>query len=402
MPLTPISAATIASASAPHGVRPFRIDVDEEVLADLRRRLARARRPPAPWLDDWQKGTSRRYLDELRDHWRRRYDWRAEEARLNATPQFIASVDDEQLHFVHVRSGRPNATPILLLHGWPDSFDRYRHVVPQLAEADRHAASFDVVVPSLPGFAFTGALRRTSRVQPNRYAAELLWRLMTEVLGYRRFAVAGGDGGGVLAQLMAIHHPSSIVGLHLTDLGWQATSIDPSTLHGAEKRYVEGAAKQFMADGAYAAVQSTYPRSLAASLTDSPVGLASWIVDRFHSWADGELDQRFGKDTILTDVMLYWVTGTIGSSMRRYFDETRSPSLTPGDRVDRPVALAWFPREIGGIPPRSFAERTLNVHRWTEMQRGGHLGAMEEPELYARDVRAFFESIEPASGEVAT
>jgi pimeloyl-ACP methyl ester carboxylesterase len=256
------------------------------------------------------------------------------------------------------------------------------------------------VVPSLPGFAFTGPVHGPGQEQPMRHTAKLIWRLMTEVLGYRRFAVAGGDGGSALAQLLAIDHPDAVAGIHLTDLGWHATRVDPSSLPAVERKYLQDSGKQVMADSAYVLVQTTRPRSLAA-LNDSPVGLASWILDRFHSWSDGELESRFTKDDLLTNIMLYWVTETIGSSMLGYLGEARSPSLTAADHVDRPVALALFPKDIGGIPPRSFAERTLNVQRWTEMPRGGHFAAWEEPELFARDVVEFFRPMRAASASAS-
>lgn len=204
--------------------------------------------------------------------------------------------------------------------------------------------------------------------------------------------MVGGDGGSVIAQILAIDHPESVVGIHLTDLGWHVSNVDPSTLTKPEQKYLEASTKHFMADGAYAMVQTTRPRSLAPALNDSPVALASWIVDRFHSWSDsdGDIEKSFSKDDLLTNIMLYWVTQTIGSSMFNYYAEARSLSLTPANHVDRPVGLALFPKDIGGIPPRTFAERTLNVQRWTEMPRGSHFAALEEPELFARDVVEFF------------
>jgi pimeloyl-ACP methyl ester carboxylesterase len=218
---------------------------------------------------------------------------------------------------------------------------------------------------------------------------------MTEVLGYRRFAVAGGDGGSALAQILAIDHPESVVGIHLTDLGWHTANVDSTTLSKAEQAYLAAGKKVFMADMAYAMVQATRPKSLAPALTDSPAGLAAWIVDRFHSWCDcaGDIERSFTKDELLTNIMIYWITRTIGSSMATYRADTVSPSLTTADHVDVPVGLALFPKEPGGIPPRSFAERTLNVQRWTEMPRGSHFAALEEPVLFATDVSAFFREL---------
>jgi pimeloyl-ACP methyl ester carboxylesterase len=351
------------------------------VLSDLVRRLHRTRWTSLAQGDAWGFGTSRPYLEQLLAYWSSGYSWRREEAQLNQLPQFTLDVDGAPVHFVHQPGASPQSLPLLLLHGWPDSFHRFHKVIPGLSGA------FDLVVPSLPGFGFTGRIARPSAEQPNRYNAHVLWRLMAE-LGYPRFAVAGGDGGSVLAQLIAIDHPECVVGLHLTDLGWHAGTVDPSTLPRHENKYVDALKQVFMTDGAYAALQASKPASLAPALTDSPSGLAAWIVDRFHSWCE-DLDGTITKDELLTNIMIYWVTRTIGPAMDTYRADAASPSLTPADRVEVPVALALFPGDIGGIPPRSFAERTLNVQRWTEMPRGGHFAALEEPELYADDIAAF-------------
>jgi microsomal epoxide hydrolase len=373
-------------ASEIRRVRPFHVRVDPSVLDDLQRRLARTRWTERPELD-WRHGTDPEYLRALIEHWRSGYDWRREEAALDRLPQYVADFDQTSLHFVHLPSAAPTTIPLLLLHGWPDSFHRYHAVAPILA-----SAGFDVVIPSLPGFAFTPALRPAPAAQPLRHVARLLRDLMVDVLGYPRFGVVGGDTGGAIAQILAIDDPDRVVGVHLTELGWHATTTTAS-LSWSERRYVRRVKQRFAKDGAYAMVQTTQPRSLAASLADSPVGLASWIVDRFHAWSDGDLDARFGKDALLTNIMLYWITQSIGSSIFTYFAESRSPSLTPEDRVEVPVGLALFPRDSGGVPPRRFAERTLAISHWTEMPRGGHFAALEEPELFARDVLAFFLSL---------
>ncbi|HEY2900538.1 MAG TPA: epoxide hydrolase [Polyangia bacterium] len=388
--------------------KPFRIQVEQAVLDDLFARLRRTRWTTVADPVAWQAGTSARYLRDLVDHWLTRYDWRAEEAKLNALPQFMADVAGASLHFVHVQGRGARRTPLLLLHGWPDSFHRFHKVIPRFVKPDdpdhldddagEPGGSFDVVVPSLPGFAFTGAVPHANHDQSARASANLIWRLMTVILGYQRFAVAGGDGGSVLAQLLAIEHPESVIGIHLTDLGWHALNVDPETVSRAERKYLDGMTKARMADGAYALVQMSGPRSLAAGLNDSPLGLASWIVDRFHSWVDGPLDQLIGKDDLLTNIMLYWVTQTIGASIFNFYAEARAPSLTAADRVEVPVGMALFPKDIGGIPPRRFAERTLNVRQWTEMPQGGHFAALEQPELYTDDVVDFFQSLNAPQG----
>jgi pimeloyl-ACP methyl ester carboxylesterase len=375
---------------------PFRIEVEQSILDDLSLRLAEARFTSVGSGSDWDSGTDPSYLRELVGYWRSDFDWRKEEDRLNALPQFCANVSGNSLHFVHVRGRGPKPTPLLLLHGFPDSFDRYHKLIPILTDPASVGGdpedAFDVVVPSLPGFAFTGAVAYPPGVRSLRYAAELLFQLMSGVLGYERFAVAGGDGGSVLAQILGIDRPRAVSAIHLTDLGWHALNVDPRALPKQDRQYLEHAQQRFLSDGAYAVIQATSPRSLAPALNDSPVGLASWILDRFHSWSDGDLERAFGRDVLLTNVMLYWVTQTIGSAIHGYYSERRMPSLAPGERVERPVGLALFPNEVAGVPPRSFAERTLNVERYREMPRGGHFAALEVPGLYARELFEFFRS----------
>jgi pimeloyl-ACP methyl ester carboxylesterase len=225
---------------------------------------------------------------------------------------------------------------------------------------------------------------------------------MTGVLGYPQFIVAGGDGGSAIAQSMAMQFPGSVIAVHLTDIGWHAAA-DDKALSDIERKYVEAVKRRFMEDGAYAAVQASQPRALAAALNDSPAGLASWIVDRFHSWADSprHLEASFSKDEMLTNITLYWVTQTIQSSIYGYLAETRQPSLKPGDFVERPVGLAFFPRDAAGLPPRRLAERTLNVVHWTEMPAGGHFGAWERPQDFAADLRNFHASLGGPQGPQA-
>lgn len=352
-------------------------------------RLERTRWTSAAPGAHWSAGTNPEYLRALVEHWRRGFAWRAREAELNALDHRKADVGGARLHFVHVRGG---GVPLLLLHGWPDSFFGFHKVMQPLA------AAFDLVIPSLPGFAFTGHVRRPGAEPPNRFNARLLWRLMTEVLGYARFAIAGVGAGGAIAQILALEHPEAVFGLHLTDIGRHALAADPANVSRAERKFLEAARRQQMEDGAHALVQAAQPRTLAAALADSPVGLASWLVDRFHAWSDcgGDLDRSFSKDELLTNIMIYWVTETIGSSVASYHAEARFPSLSTADRVEVPVAMALFPKEPGGVPPRSLAERTLNVQRWTEMPRGGHFAPLEQPALYAEDVLAFFR---PLRGE---
>lgn len=373
----------------------FRIKIEPHVLDDLAVRLEQARFAPVAGSGGWDYGTSPEYLADLIDHWRSRYDWRHHESELNRITQYKTRLSGNDLHFVHERGQGTNTMPLLLLHGWPDSFYRFCKVVSPLSDPVVHGGdasdAFDIVVPSLPGFAFTGRVKFPEPAQLARQTAGLLWRLMTETLGYEKFAVAGGDVGRTIAQLMAIDHPESVIALHLTDLGSNASKLDPAKVSKEEQKYLHALEKQMQSDGGYELLQRTKPRSIAASLNDSPMGLASWIVDRFHSWSDhnGNLYNSFTQDDLLTNIMIYWVTGTIGSSMLTYHAESVSPSLLPHEFVERPVGLALFPKDIGGIPPRALAERVMNVQRWTEMPHGGHFAAFEVPELYVNDVRTF-------------
>jgi len=351
---------------------PYSLHIDQPMLDDLYLRLRRARLPRDLGIG-WEHGTKRSFLRELLEHWEERFDWRAQEAHLNELPQFIW----EDLHFVHQRSGLPGAVPLVLLHGWPDSCFRYQKVIPRFAEM-REGVSFHVIAPTLPGFPLSPAKHHS-----NRETARHIWRLLTQELGYDRFVVSGGDGGSVVGQILALDHPQSVSLLHLTDIGWHATmNLDPKQVSWSEKHFLEHSKKSFMKDGPYAMLQSTRPRDLAPAFNDSPVALASWILDRFHSWSD----RGFTRDELLTNITLYWVTQAIGSSIWSYYAESRSPSLTNQEYVEPPVAMALFPKDAGGVPPRKLAERTLNVQRWSKLPQGSHFGALEEPELYVQDV----------------
>jgi pimeloyl-ACP methyl ester carboxylesterase len=359
-------------------MRAHRIHIDQPTLDDLQTRLRRARLP-RDLGQDWEHGTNRAFLREMLDYWRDGFDWRAQEVMLNELPQFVW----QDLHFVYQRSAQANATPLVLLHGWPDSCFRYRKVIPRFADL-----GFDVIAPTLPGFPLSPGDHSS-----NRETAQQIWRLLTQELHCDRFVVAGGDGGSVVGQILALDHPESVSLLHLTDIGWHATmSLDPNQVTFTEKRFLEHSKKSFMKDGPYAMLQSTRPRDLAPALNDSPVALASWVLDRYHSWSD----RGFSKDELLTNLTLYWATQKIGSSIFSYYAESRAPSLSASEHVERPVAVANFPKDnTGGNPPRKLAERTLNVQRWSESPRGGHFAALEEPDLYVRDVLEAVRELSP-------
>jgi microsomal epoxide hydrolase len=375
-------------------VERFHIHVEEEVLNDLRDRLGHVRWPDQMDGSSWEQGTELGYLQSLAAYWRDRFDWRAQEAELNRLAQFRAEVDGFSIHFVHERGVGPNPLPIILTHGWPDSFTRYQKIIPLLTNPARHGGdpkdSFDVIVPSIPGFGFSS--RPNLRGVNSFHVAELWAKLMTKELGYPRFAAAGGDIGSGVTRYLAATHPELLVGIHLTDIGILRDLLAPSgrtDLSEGELRYRSSAAEWIAREGAYMSLQSTKPQTLAYGLSDSPAGLAAWIVEKFRAWSDcgGDLGRSFTKDELLTNIMIYWVTGTIGSSTRMYYEN--SYTLPPIGRIDVPTGIALFPADIL-LPPQEWAEQRLQIARWTSMPRGGHFAAMEEPELLAEDIRAFF------------
>jgi pimeloyl-ACP methyl ester carboxylesterase len=364
-------------------MQPFTIAVPETTLDDLRQRLARTR-----WPDDGagrEYGTNLAYMKDLVDYWEHSYDWRAREAELNRFAQFRAEVDGVGVHFVHERSRGPDPVPILLLHGWPDSFYRYHRVIPMLADPARFGdsgVSFDVVVPSTPGQGFSDRKPMTTGD-----TADLFAGLMTEELGYGKFVAAGGDAGTLVAQSLAERHPNTLIALHLTDVGYPDQTTDLSALTGPEIEFANYIRQWWMSEGAFNIIQSTRPQSLAYGLADSPAGLAAWIMSFMASGTTGEeVEKRLSRDELLTNITIYWVTRTIGSSVRRYYLDAHAPS-GPWRRTPVPAAVAHPPRDAP--LPREWAERRVNLERFTELPRGGHFAAWEEPELYATDVREF-------------
>ena len=375
-------------------IRPFRVDVPQAELDDLRDRLARTR-----WPDDyegvgWDYGTDLTTMKELATYWRDGYDWRRQEAYLNSFPHFTAELDGEELTFLHVRGTGPDPIPLLLLHGWPDSVCRYLKLIPLLTDPASHGGDpgicFDVVVPWLIGRYRGGS--RAPRSGLFRHIAEQLWTLMTRELGYQRFGAAGGDGGSVIAQLLGVHHPDSVLGVHLTDLGFTIAFAQFPDLSEAEQRYFAELQGWSMQEGAYAMVQGTKPQTLAFGLNDSPVGFAAWIIEKFRTWSDcdGRLENVYTKDELLTNIMLYWLNGPTARSVS-YREEFTSPSLAPNQQVGVPSALAVPPKDLGPIMPRELAERNLtDLRRYTVLPHGGHFAAMEYPDIVAQDVQAFF------------
>jgi len=377
--------------------RPFTVRVPAEVLADLRTRLERVRWPDEIAGEGWRYGTSLAYMKELVAYWRDRYDWRAQEARLNALPQFTLPMGDLDLHFIHAKGVGPSPLPLLVSHGWPGSVWEFHKLIPLLTDPGRHggdpADAFTVVAPSLPGYGYS--FRPTQPRFGVPEIAELLARLMTDVLGYRRFAAHGGDWGAFVTARLGLASPDHLAGIHVTLLGLRRDLPPPAHPTEEERAYLEELRHWEREETGYGWIQGTRPQTLAYGLTDSPVGLAAWIVEKFRAWSDcgGEVERRFTKDVLLTNVMLYWVTGAINSSFWPYYARRHAGWPIPdGARIEVPTAYASFPREILH-PPRAWAERVFNIRRWTVMPAGGHFAALEEPEALAADLRAFFRDL---------
>jgi pimeloyl-ACP methyl ester carboxylesterase len=377
--------------------RPFSIHVPDEVLADLRTRLTRVRWPDEAPGSGWSHGASLAYMKELVTYWLERYDWRTHEARLNRWKQFTVELGGLELHFVHEPGVGPNPLPLVLSHGWPGSIVEFERLIPMLTDPARFGGdpsdAFTVVAPSLPGYAFsfTPGQPRLGVVE----IADLFASLMTDVLGYRRFAAQGGDWGAFISSCLGAAYPDRLAGIHVNLLAVRRDIAPPATPTADEKRYLEQLAYWLREETGYLQIQGTKPQSLAYGLTDSPAGLAAWIVEKFRTWSDcgGDVERRFSKDVLLTNVMLYWVTGAIGSSFWPYYARAHSRwPISEARPVKVPTAYALFPKEILH-PPRAWAERVYDIRRWTVMPAGGHFAALEEPELLAADVRAFFRDL---------
>ena len=378
-------------------IQPFEVHVSEPVLEDLHDRLAHTRWPDEVTGSGWDYGSNLAYTKELVDYWHTRFDWRAQEKAINAFNHFQANVDGLWVHFVHERGKGPHPIPLLLTHGWPGPFTEMLKILPLLTDPASHggdpADSFDVVVPSLPGYGFFG--KPTQGGMSVLKVADLWGRLMAG-LDYQRFGAHGGDWGAAITLRLGSAFPKMVIGSHVTlvTLATLRPYLGPGSreLTEAEKGLLEERANWFETEGGYSHIQRTRPQTLSYGLNDSPAGLAAWLVEKFRSWTDcgGDVERKFTKDELLTYITLYWVTETIGSSTRLYYESFRDPWVfQPDEKVTVPCGVALFPKEIAH-PPREWAERSLNIQRWTKMPRGGHFAALEEPELLAEDIRAFF------------
>jgi epoxide hydrolase len=371
------------------GIRPFRIDVPQEDLDDLRTRLARTRWPDQLLGTGWDYGIPLAVVQELAEYWRDGYDWRVHERMLNTFPHVTTTIDGQTIHFLHVRSAEPGALPLIMTHGWPGSIVEFMNVIGPLTDPGAYggdpADAFHLVVPSIPGYGFSGPTRDRGW---NTQRVARAWDELMRRIGYERYGAQGGDWGSAISRELGLVAPEHLIGVHLNMLFPQVRD-EPADLTDQEKARL-AALRRFQSDGSgYFTIQATRPQTLAYALTDSPAGQLAWIAEKFNEWTDGGLPEAVDRDQLLTNITVYWLTGTAGSSARLYFEAAHSGSWGPPATSTVPTGIAVFPREIAP-PIRRFAEQSNTIVHWSEFDRGGHFAAMEEPDLLAGDVRAFF------------
>lgn len=378
-------------------IEPFFPEYSAEAVADLRNRLHRTRWPDDVPHSGWDYGTNPDFLREVCDYWSSGFDWRTQIERFTAFPHFKTAISGQEIHFLHVRGKGPAPIPLILTHGWPGSFLEFLSIIPLLTDPASHGApttdSFDVIVPSLPGYGYSGKPGRGMNI----FAVADLWAALMTKLGYERFAAQGGDNGAGVTTALGMRHPERLIGIHLNFIpGSYRPFLPPSTnFTEEEQKGLKQAAQWVDQHGAYWHIQRTTPLTPAYALNDSPTGLAAWILEKFQKWSDCDGDPRnaLSIDELLANITLYWMTETIYSSFRMYLENT-SASLALGkdDFIKIPCAVAHFPKEIFMLP-RTWVERGYNLQRWTMMPRGGHFGGWEQPELLAGDLRAFFRAL---------
>lgn len=401
----PVIAATRAPAS--QAVRPFRVNMPQAQLTDLRRRLAATRWPDAETVADRSQGVQLAKLQALVRYWATRYDWRRAETRLNALPQFLTEIDGLDIHFIHVRSRHADAMPLVMTHGWPGSVFELLKTVGPLTDPTSHGGraedAFHLVLPTLPGFGFSGKPTGTGW-NPDRVARA--WDVLMKRLGYPRYVAQGGDWGAIVCDAMGRQAPQGLAGIHVNRIE-RATSLPPEVAKalrsgepapehlGPEQRQVFDEAREFIAKGfGYAAIMNTRPQTLGYGLADSPVGLAAWCYDKFADWVftRGEPERSFTFDEMLDDITLYWLTNT-GTSSARIYWEAAAGAPNTGGGIDVPAGVTVFPGEVYR-PPKEWAQRAYrNLVYYHQVDRGGHFAAWEEPQLFSAEVRAAFRSL---------
>ncbi len=379
-------------------ITPFEIVVPDAAISDLKNRLQNTRLPDQISETTWEYGTDKAYLTELIDYWENEFDWREQERTLNQFDHFKTEIDGIEMHFIHQRSEHPDAIPLMIVHGWPGSISEFSKIIDPLVDPVTYGGSasdaFHVITPSLPGFGFSSAPTRPG-YSPEKIA-HILAALM-EKIGYQRYAIAGGDWGAIINRYLAFNYPDRLIGLH-SNMMLAGLPTDPEQRAGVTQaeetaRVARGAYMQN--ERAYQQIQGSKPQTLGYGLNDSPAGLAAWIVEKFHGWTDmpqgatGYLDNHFTKDELLTNIAIYWFTGTITSSTRIYYENSKTQVETPLSYINVPTGAAIFPAEIF-VTPRAWAEAAYDLRHWSVMSEGGHFAALEKPDLYLNDLRIFF------------
>ena len=380
-------------------VQPYKIEIPDSVLDDLKSRLERTRWPDELPDTGWDYGSNLDYVRELVEYWRTKFDWHAQEKLINSFSHFKSKVDGLNIHFIHEKGKGPNPMPLVITHGWPGTFFEMYKVIPMLSDPASHggdpADAFDVVAPSMPGYGFSDA---TDKRGLSVLSIGDLWaKLMSENLGYQKFAAQGGDWGARVTAKLGLSHGDKVIGIHTTSTSSPTPYQGPGTRELSEAENAMLAQRiQWLADeGGYSHIQATKPQTLSYGLNDSPAGLAAWIVEKYRTWSDcgGDVESRFTKDELLTTITIYWVTQSINSSTRLYYESFfQAWDLAKDEKIQVPVAIASFPRE-NSVPLREWAERSFNIQQWTDMPSGGHFAALEEPDRLVEDIRKFFRGL---------
>jgi pimeloyl-ACP methyl ester carboxylesterase len=377
---------------------PFTLSIPDTQIADLKERLARTRFPDQAPDAPWAYGADLDYMKGLVEYWRTAFDWRDQEARLNAYPQFMVSMPDVDVHFLRVEGKGPDPMPLLLMHGWPGSVFEFVDIIPMLTDPARFggdpADAFTVIAPSLPGYGLS------FKPGQKRFSIEDIARtfssLMVDVLGFKRYGAQGGDYGAFTSSRLGYAHPENLVGIHINMIVIRRDLPPPASPTAEEAQYLVDLAEWMREETAYQVIQGTKPQTLAYGLTDSPAGLAAWIAEKFRTWTDndGTIESAISRDHMLADISLYWFTGAIGSSFWPYYARMHAGWPIPdGGTIAVPTGYAAFPKEIIR-PPRSLAEGMYkDIRRWTKMPKGGHFAAMEQPAALAEEIRAFFRGL---------
>jgi len=377
-------------------IEPFQISIPQATLDDLRQRLERTRWPDEVEQSGWRYGANLAYMKELAKYWRTKFDWRTQERRINSFTNYRAVVGDMRIHFIHERGKGPNPIPLLITHGWPSSFVEMFELISLLTDPVNHGGnasdSFDVVVPSVPGYGFSG---RPLQAGMTRWRVAEIFAKLMEGLGYQRYGLQANDIGAVISGWLSFDHPKKVIGLHTMMPTFPPPSFDETQppMTDVEKAFQTLVNEWDQEEGAYDAIQRTRPQTLAYGLNDSPAALLAWIVEKWRAWTDpnGNVEDYFSKDELLTNVMIYWVTQTANSSIRSYYERAHDTRrLNPSDKIRVPTGIALTTEAVEHAPREWVQRRYADIRRWTEFPSGGHFLAAENPEMLAADIREFF------------